>query len=233
MLRMPVICAVLAVALAGCGDEDRAAPTPTPADRAEIERTVPGFYAALAADDASAACDLFTADARRDSLATSGRTCTEAIERTGAGIPKARREKIGEVTVQDVVIEGDRAAVTLRSDAPYISPTAPPELDVERTPAGWRIAKLVNRRGKGVVDKCIEGGLADFDRGKGDPYWRREGRDKWALFLSRFCYVAERRGLLAAGQGFDASRRGDRELTKLSKDVIEELVAEGRISDPR
>ena len=177
-------------------------------------------------------CATLTADVQRDLLAEEGAPCPEAIAPQLSPSADAKRD-LRSVRVEDATIEGDRATATLTSDVRLASLPTPLQLKLQRVGGGWRISERPpNPPPPGVAERCVQGGLNAFDKGDVHPFWRREGREALALYLSRLCYVGERRGLVSAKRGFDSTPRGKRELAKLSRDIIGELVAEGRIRNP-
>jgi hypothetical protein len=73
---------------------------------------------------------------------------------------------------------------------------------------------------------CVAGGMNQFDKGGGDPFWQKEGRADFRDFIVATCGKADAKDLL----------NGDEpgvELQRIAGEVMMRMIERGQIRDPR
>jgi hypothetical protein len=73
---------------------------------------------------------------------------------------------------------------------------------------------------------CVAGGLDQFDKGGGDPFWQEEGRADFRDFIVAVCRKADAKDLL------NGEPPGT-ELRDIAGQVMLRMVDRGQIRDPR
>ena len=132
-LRPPVLTALAALALAGCGDSG-------PSDEAQIRSALEEFQAATAAKDYAALCDRVLAPALIETVEQFGLPCETALEKGFEDVHDPR------ISVGAVSVEGDEATAQVRSSAEGQEPSEDTVLLV-RVDDAWRIASLGEGQG--------------------------------------------------------------------------------------
>ena len=126
--RPPVLTALLALALAGCGDSG-------PSDEAQIRSALAEFQRATAAKDYPALCDRVLAPELIQTVEQIGLPCEMALEK---GFEDVRDPRI---SVGAVSVDGDSATAQVRSSAAGQAPSED-SVRLVRVGDGWRIASL-------------------------------------------------------------------------------------------
>ena len=132
-LRPPVLTALAALALAGCGDSG-------PSDEAQIRSTLAEFQKATAGKDYAALCDRVLAPALIQTVEQIGLPCETALEKGFEDVHDPR------ISVGAVSVEGDEATAQVRSSAEGQEPSEDTVLLV-RVDDAWRIASLGEGQG--------------------------------------------------------------------------------------
>jgi hypothetical protein len=127
-LRPPVLTALAALALAGCGDSG-------PSDEARIRSTLEEFQRATAAKDYAALCDRVLAPKLIETVEQVGLSCETALEE---GFESVRDPRI---SVGSVTVDGDTATAQVRSSAAGQEPSED-TVRLVRVDDSWRIASL-------------------------------------------------------------------------------------------
>jgi hypothetical protein len=126
--RPPVLTALLALALAGCGDSG-------PSDEAQIRSALAEFQRATAAKDYPTLCDRVLAPELIQTVEQIGLPCEMALEK---GFEDVRDPRI---SVGAVSVDGDSATAQVRSSAAGQAPSED-SVRLVRVGDGWRIASL-------------------------------------------------------------------------------------------
>ena len=126
--RPPVVCALLALALAGCGDSG-------PSNEAQIRSTLDEFRRATAAKDYATLCDRVLAPKLIQTVEQIGLPCEKALEK---GFEDVRDPRI---SVGTVTVDGETAKAEVRSSAAGQKPSQD-TVELVRVDGGWRIASL-------------------------------------------------------------------------------------------
>ena len=163
-LRPPVLTALAALALAGCGDSG-------PSDEAQIRGALEEFQRATAAKDYAALCDRVLAPKLIETVEQIGLPCETALEK---GFESVRDPRI---SVGAVTVDGDSATAQVRSSAAGQEPS---EDTVRLVRVGRRLADRLPGRGSGSLGtRPGTGALRDGDGLGGPPMpgppARREG----------------------------------------------------------
>ena len=127
-LRPPVVCALLALALAGCGDSG-------PSDEAQIRTALDEFRRATAAKDYTTLCEQVLAPRLIQTVEQVGLPCEMALEKGFEGVEEPR------ISVGTVTVEGDSARADVRSSAAGQEPSQD-TVELVRVDGRWRIASL-------------------------------------------------------------------------------------------
>ncbi len=131
--RTTGVAAVLLVTavVAGCGGDDEGAASQTPAD--EVRRAATTYLQALRGREWERACELMTADARRDVEDAVGGECVDALA-AGVALPAAELAAIAR--------ELPGAKVRVRGDSATIGPLGalPQPLRLQRRDGRWLVA---------------------------------------------------------------------------------------------
>jgi hypothetical protein len=127
-LRPPVLTALAALALAGCGDSG-------PSDEAQIRGALEEFQRATAEKDYAALCERVLAPKLIETVEQVGLSCEMALEK-GLGSVRDPRISVGSVTV-----DGDGATAQVRSSAAGEEPSED-TVRLVRVGDAWRIASL-------------------------------------------------------------------------------------------
>ena len=132
-LRPPVLTALAALALAGCGDSG-------PSDEARIRGALEEFQRATAAKDYAALCDRVLAPKLIATVEQVGLSCETALEE---GFKSVRDPRI---SVGSVTVDGDSATAQVRSSAAGQEPSED-TVQLVRVDDSWRIASLGEGQG--------------------------------------------------------------------------------------
>ena len=132
-LRPPVLTALAALALAGCGDSG-------PSDEARIRGALEEFQRATAAKDYAALCDRVLAPKLIATVEQVGLSCETALEE---GFKSVRDPRI---SVGSVTVDGDSATAQVRSSAAGQEPSED-TVQLVRVDDSWRIASLGESQG--------------------------------------------------------------------------------------
>src|SRR5918994_3874706 len=132
-LRPPVLTALLALVLAGCGDSG-------PSDEAQIRGALEQFQRATAGKDYATLCERVLAPELIQTVEQIGLPCETALEK---GFEDVREPRI---SVGAVSVDGDSATAQVRSSAAGQSPSED-AVRLVRVDDGWRIASLGEGQG--------------------------------------------------------------------------------------
>jgi Prokaryotic membrane lipoprotein lipid attachment site len=127
-VRRPLVLAVLAAALAGCGSSG-------PSDEELVARTVVDFGRATATKDYATLCDRLLSPSLIDDVEQIGLPCEQALRKALGGVRDPR------LTVGTIRVDGDRATADIRTSAAGQEPSRD-TLRLERVRGTWRIASL-------------------------------------------------------------------------------------------
>jgi hypothetical protein len=127
-VRRCALALVLALVLAGCGDEG-------PTDAEQVRATLTAFSKATAAKDYQALCDKLLAPSLIADLKKIGLPCEIALQQ---GLGDVKQPKL---IVGDVKVEGKQATAQVRTSAQGQAPSSD-TVELERTEDGWRISSL-------------------------------------------------------------------------------------------
>ena len=127
-LRPPVLTALAALALAGCGDSG-------PSDEAQIRSALEEFQRATAAKDYAALCDRVLAPKLIQTVEQVGLECEMALEKGFEGVRDPR------ISVGSVTVDGDSATAQVRCSAAGQDPSED-TVRLVRVDDAWRIASL-------------------------------------------------------------------------------------------
>ena len=127
-LRPPVLTALAALALAGCGESG-------PSDEAQIRGALEQFQQATAAKDYAALCDRVLAPRLVETVEQIGLPCEKALAK---GFESVRDPRI---SVGTVTVDGDTATAQVRSSAAGEEPSED-TVRLVRVGDGWRVASL-------------------------------------------------------------------------------------------
>ena len=127
-LRPPVVCALLALALAGCGDSG-------PSDEAQIRGALDAFRRATAEKDYATLCEQVLAPQLIRTVEQIGLPCERALRK---GFEDVREPRI---SVGTVTVDGDTATAEVRSSAVGQKPSQD-TVELVRVDDRWRIASL-------------------------------------------------------------------------------------------
>jgi hypothetical protein len=127
-LRPPVVCALLALALAACGDSG-------PSDEAQIRGALEQLRRATAAKDYIALCERVLAPKLIQTVEQIGLPCEMALEKGFEDVQEPR------ISVGTVTVEGDTATAEVRSSAAGQKPSED-TVELVRVDDRWRIASL-------------------------------------------------------------------------------------------
>ena len=126
--RSTVACALLALALIGCGDSG-------PSDEAQIRTALDDFRRATAAKDYAALCERVLAPRLIQTVEQAGLPCERALKK---GFEDVRDPRI---SVGAVTVDGDTAKAQVRSSAAGQKPSQD-TVELVRVDGRWRIASL-------------------------------------------------------------------------------------------
>jgi hypothetical protein len=227
---MPRLLGVLAgvLVLAGCGD-DPPLEVASGADRRGMERAVDGWFTALAEGDAKAACSHLTSDAQ-DQIASEGGgdSCEEVIERLSDLLFLELRQEIEAAHVSVAFVRGDSGDVELDGPSDFAGPWLLHSLRLERAEGTWKISGVSSPPiDPSPLFECKAGGMRAFEKGDVDPVWRRVGRPDYREYITRFCELANDRGLL------DEASASRAELQRVAEHVLRQMIRSGRIAGGR
>ena len=93
------------LALAGCGESDED----------QIKTQVDTLYAAVADGDGEAACEVVTEEAKKQSEESEDKSCAQAIEDGAKELNDDQRERLANIEISEVKVDGDSATVTVKS----------------------------------------------------------------------------------------------------------------------
>jgi len=126
--RPPVLTALLALAVAGCGDSG-------PSDETQIRAALAEFQRATADKDYTALCERVLAPKLIETVEEIGLPCEMALEKGFADVREPR------ISVGTVTVQGDTATALVRSSAAGQKPSED-TVKLVRVGDGWRIASL-------------------------------------------------------------------------------------------
>ncbi len=108
-----------ALAVAGCGDDDSGGGGGGGGDESQIRDVVSSYATAIADRDGDTACGYLT-DAAREQLETLAKTldvdgCPAVMEKVTEGVSGDDRDKLGNIDVTSVKVDGDHATVQIEA----------------------------------------------------------------------------------------------------------------------
>ena len=217
----------LVAALAGCGgaEAEREAPASGQGDRAAVEKAVKAYFAGLASGDAASACRQLSEPAQEEVGRRYGAgSCEAQLAKVVEQAPPEAIEELRDPPIDRVDVAGDAATVTF-APTEFAPQGGAPPLKLRRESGRWVISALP---AQGSVKptryaSCVAGGIGDFDKGDVDPFWKKQPRDVYVMFVRRVCRRADRRGI-------DSS---DDRFSKIVSQVIVEMAKRGEIPLPR
>jgi hypothetical protein len=208
------------VLLAGCGsDEELRAGS----DREQVEAAATGYMEAFADGDGDEACRYLTERTQQDAATIAdARSCPDAIEKFHELLDDQQREKLRDLRVGRIRIDGTHAKVTF---------AGADTITFENVEGGWKVAAFAAGGGyrTRAEGECIIGGMREFDDGGAHAFWRREGRADFRDFLVETCRRADRQGIPVEAGGEAVQRTFNR----IAGRVIAEMVRRGQIAEPR
>lgn len=218
-------------ALGGCGAAEQEAPAPVGVQAENGARAaVLEYFTAFADGDGDEACrhlepaarNRLERDARRDS-------CPKAVERLAGDLEPELRSVLGDVEIVAVRTEGRSADATLRTSDRYVSARRNAQIRLRYRDGAWRLATLPEEPDEpDPVTTCVMGGIRSFENGESEPFWRKEGRKDFVVFITAVCKQGVEEGLFRK----TAARPPTADLERISAKVIQRMVARGRIEDP-
>jgi ketosteroid isomerase-like protein len=202
--------------LAACGGDEPTA--------GEAKTTVDQYFAALSKGDGEGACKLLS-KAEQDRLAKEAKTgsCPEAAEKAVEQVPREIRAVLNDVAVGEPEVDGKRATVEARVSDRYASEERRRTVELRQADGAWEISKLPENTDADPVTTCIVGGLEEFESDD-SGFWKRQGRADFVEFMRRVCKQVEAEGGIEA-----KGKRQDRIIERASKQVVRDMVEEGRI----
>ncbi len=215
-------CLIVLLGIAACGGDQGASEPPSEMSPREVALS---YFRALADGDGRKACGYFTPQLRaRSARYVGSRSCAESVRKISTALTPDKRRVLQRARVARVRVRGSDASVRLTGDKRYAAPDGPRTIRLRRTPQGWKLASLGGALSpaREAARECIRDGLDAFDKGTTHPFWRREGRADFRVYLTRFC------ARVASGVKYRPSQ-----LKTEAGVVIVEMIREGRIADPR
>jgi Domain of unknown function (DUF4878) len=227
-MRLAWIVLIAAALAVGCGDSDDAsAPGGGSSDREQVETVARDYLEALIAGDGERTCGHLTAAAQEQVKTwTKAASCEDGIGQVGDVIAERdgdAAEKLGDVRIEQVKIDGSKAEAQVES-----GDGSPRPATFEKVDGTWKVAGFpagANFQSQGHAE-CVSGGMNQFDEGGGDPFWQKEGRKDFQDFIVETCRRADEQGLL------DESGN-EPQIQQIAGQVLLKMVRRGQVRDPR
>ena len=231
--RVPTCLLSLAwcAAVGGCGAGEQEAPAPVGVQAENgVRAAVLEYFTAFADGDGNEACRHLE-PAARDRLEREARqdSCPAAVERLAGDLVPELRSVLGEVEIVAVRTEDATAEATLRASDRYASERRGSQVRLRYRDGAWRLATLPEEPEEpDPVTTCVMGGIRSFENGESEPFWRKEGRKDFVVFITAVCKQGVEEGIFRK----TAPRPPTADLERISAKVIQRMVARGRIEDP-
>jgi hypothetical protein len=104
-------------------------------------------------------------------------------------------------------------------------------LKLEAIDGAWGISAIRGNTSPDPVTLCVIGGLGSWTKGDVDPFWKKQGRAVFDVYMSRFCKRMIAEHVMADPLGEDdPTPKEKRAIDKLADRVIEQMFRDGSLS---